>query len=345
MSANALITEFGGLKDNYFRRNLYFKRDELFADKVDSFIKDFNNTDVYYSIYNYSDDNINECYLSGPLYLDFDINNLEENYKTIRREVYQTIRYFERVWKIPSKLVKIYFSGYKGFHLIINNHLFGVNNYDSGLNLKYKILAKLIQKECGLTTLDIKVYDRKRLFRMPNSINGKSGLYKVNISLETLMSSSLLDIQRIAQQPTVEENTTYPLILEAMKYYQYLFTPVKKAIKKQKNIVVTPDKTKKLLPCIVDILEAGIDEGKRNNTTIALVSSLFQSGRDIKQVREIILKWNKFNNPPLNEREVNTTISSGYNMFKSKRYYGCNSIQELGLCLGIKCPLKNVLKK
>lgn len=67
---DGFLTEFGGSKNGFFNRNIYVPRDEGFADRVSKLLANFNNTDVYYGVYNYQSDDIAECALYGsPLSL------------------------------------------------------------------------------------------------------------------------------------------------------------------------------------------------------------------------------------------------------------------------------------
>ena len=304
----ARIVEFGGAKNGFFRRNMYIYNNDV--PSIIDLINEYNNTDIYCSIYSYENDDIENCGLLGPLYFDFDDVNIEANYKDVRREVYQLISLLNREFGIPLDYMEIYFSGNKGFHVLIPPEVFGITN-DVDLNIKYKKLVKLIAKEYNLTRLDNKIYDRKRLFRLPNSINSKSGLRKIKINLDFLMDNDFIFILELAKDHNkeiiVEINKEIKTIQKAKKAFEYLFSPIKHInyhVNKTNNVI----HDKELLPCITNILNTSIGEGKRNNTAIVLASGLIQTGRDENSIIDMLTKWNQNNNPDV-RREVYQLIS------------------------------------
>lgn len=327
------IIELGGFKNGFFKRKIYIN--ETDKDTIDKFIKEYNNTDVYSSIYSYQPNiNIDESNLKAPLYLDFDDNDITNNFKEIRREVYQTISFFQREFGIPNNLIKIYFSGHKGFHLLIPFEIFGITE-EVNLNYKYKKLVNLITKEYNLIRLDNKIYDKKRLFRIPYSINSKSGLKKIQITLDYLMNHNFNDLINLSKfgGMDIPDNELYP-IEKANRYFNYLFTPVKtKQLNKHNFKHDNIDNPFELFPCISTILDTSAVKGKRNNTAIVLCSCLFQYGFKNEEVTDIVFEWNKNNNPPLDERELLNTIDSAKIMHSQNRSYGCGAIKDLGMCI------------
>ena len=114
------ITELGGSKNGYFRRKVYITRDDSFEDSLIKFIDEYRNTDVYYCLYNYESTDIENCPMIASPYLDFDTEiETEEDYQRVRREVHMAMQYFNRYFFIPFEMLQIYFSGNKGFHLVV----------------------------------------------------------------------------------------------------------------------------------------------------------------------------------------------------------------------------------
>lgn len=327
------VIELGGFKNGFFKRKIYVQ--ETDKEAINNFIRQYNNTDVYSSIYSYQPNiDVEESNLKAPLYLDFDDNDITNNYKEIRREVYQTISFFQREFGIPNDLIKIYFSGNKGFHLLIPFKIFNIKE-DNNLNYKYKKLINLIIKEYNLIRLDSKIYDKKRLFRIPYSINSKSGLKKIQITLNYLMSHNFNDLINLSKLGGMDilNNEPYP-IERANRYFNYLFTPVKtKQFNKHFKYNHDNKSPLDLFPCISAMLDTSAEEGKRNNTAITLCSCLFQSHIEYEEIIDIMLEWNKNNNPPLDERELLNTIDSAKIMHEQNRYYGCGAIKDLGMCI------------
>ena len=338
------LVEFGGLRNNYFRRNIYYEIGSNYNEQVQSFKQEYNNTDIYNTIYSYDSTNIEDSSLLGPFYLDYDSEDIDNEFYIIRREVYQTIKYLERVWNIPNNMICLYFSGAKGFHIVVPHEIVGIAP-DKNLNIKYKKIAQLIVKECNLTHLDISIYDKRRLFRIPNSINSKTGLFKIPLSLDVLMKNDFNHIKQMAMQPNDVKYDTPIKIEKASKYYSMLFTKSnKQSCSYKKDKIVNNNHStysKKLLPCIQYILDNNVKQGKRNSTTVVLASSLLQLGKSLKEVFSILEEWNSYNEPPLSDAELGTTIVSANKLNKHDKYYGCTAIKNLNLCLGKECPLHN----
>lgn len=343
VTLDGFITEFGGVLNGYFHRKEYYKRDAAFLDNVLHFIDLHNNTDIYYCVYNYENDDINHCKMLGSPYLDFDGSlDSEESFDEVRKEVRMAIHYFSTYWGIPVDMIEIFFSGSKGFHVIIPYEILGLQP-DIELNLKFKQIAQLVAKQCNAKHIDMGIYDRKRLFRIPGSINHKSGLYKVPLTYQQLTEYSLEEIREWASEDRDHPFTEPAYVKKSADHYHELFLkkkPKNLAIKKRE--VVIPNKRKPLLPCALRVLKEGVMQGSRNNTTVALASSLMQSGVSRKDTEAILMDWNESNTPPLSESELITTVSSAYRSLESGLTYGCSSFRDLGYCVGKEC---RVLKK
>lgn len=337
------LIEFGGSKNNCFRRNIYYKIGSNYNEQVQSFKRKYNNTDIYNTVYSYDSTNIEDSTLLGSFYLDYDSEDIDNEFPVIRREVYQTVKYLERIWGIPNNMIRLYFSGAKGFHIVIPYEIINITP-DKDLNRKYKKIAQLVIKECNLTHLDVAIYDKRRLFRIPNSINSKTGLFKIPLSLDVLMKNNFDHIKQMAMQPNDVQNDTPIKIEKACKYFNMLFAKSNKqscSYKKNKISNNNIQAYNKLLPCIQYILENSVKQGKRNNITVILASSLLQLGKSLKEVFSILEEWNKYNEPPLSDAELGATIVSANKLNKHDKCYGCTAIRNLNLCLGRECSLYN----
>lgn len=347
-SLDGFIVEVGGMKNGYFTRKKYLKHNEAFGLELDKIISgEFNSTDVYICMYNYENDDIDHCKMLGDFYLDFDADIEDEAaFNELRKEVCMVVNYFVTYWSIPKAMLRIYFSGHKGFHLIVPWMIWGLQP-DAELNMKFKLLAKLIAKQCNAKHLDLGIYDRKRLFRVPGSINSKSGLHKVPLSYEQLAQFTLEEMIEWAGEPRYPDWWTgAQYIQKSAEHYKELFRreALKSKLKKhKKKKIELPKKRQPLLPCVVEILKLGVSKGQRNNTTVALASSLMQSGIKRDEAEDILLDWNQNNDPPLPESELVHTISSAYRTLCNGMGYGCQTFKDLGYCIGKTCKIAKKL--
>lgn len=320
---------------------LYIQEDEMRDKRVLTFLKAYANTDVYYTIYTYYGEDKDKCPILAPLYLDFDDDDVEGHYLEERSDVYRAVQLLSKWFKVPVEQIRLYFSGSKGFHVIIPHEVFGwAPSVD--LNTKLKCVMTQIQKELGTGRIDGRIYDRKRLFRIPNSINGKSGLYKIPLTLDELMKiSSYEELKQIASKPKL---AMFPVPVYS-KESQEAFEEWIQAHQEQKHArrhtgtIKIPEGGRQLLPCVEAILRDGVGEGSRNNTAVAVASSILQSGKTLEETEDILYEWNERNDPPLEGHELHAVLMSAYRMFESERFYGCSTFKDLSLCLGGDCIL------
>ncbi|PTY93094.1 primase C-terminal domain-containing protein [Heyndrickxia sporothermodurans] len=337
------LIELGGVQKGYFRRNHYTPIDDTFDDEVIEYLEATKNTDVYYSVYTYENEDIDNCHIYAPLYFDLDLefeNNAD--FRKIIRDALLVVSYLEDEFGIPEDLIQIYFSGSKGFHILVEPEVFGIKP-STDLNMQFKKIAQEVNKNTLFHSIDTKIYDRRRLFRFPNSINGKTGLYKVPITMDDLRTMDYEKIQEYASEPREVEIAEPRLVETARKKFKQILLVNKlkdaKRRNKNKSKVSISTERKDLLPCVKKILNEGAAKGSRNNTCVAIASSMLQSGMTQTEVIDELLTWNEKNDPPLPEREILTTAKSAYSLVQSGRGYGCTFYQEHDYCVGKTCPL------
>ena len=328
-----MIVEYGGVQNNTFRRNIFGKQND------ENIINSFE-SDTYCTIYKYDNENIDSCNFIAPLYLDLDIDNIEEDYNKLIRDLKILVHKLVTEFHVEQNDIQIYFSGSKGFHLIISENIFG---FEPGrtLNKDLKKVAVYLKAYTLTKCIDTKIYDYKRLFRINNTINSKTGLYKVRISYDDLIDMSYNDLIEYASKPKDIEPDEYLYNDKANESFASLIEKLNKRDREKINIQIAKEyiKKKELLPCVKYILQNGSPNGQRNNSTIALANSLFQVGYNQDEVIEIITTWNETKNEePLPDREIRATIKSAYNNSKQNIYYGCSSFRELDVCVK-GCPI------
>jgi len=313
-----------------FGRNIFISPED-----TDILRNKFNNTDVFSTIYQYCDQDRDASKIYAPLYFDMDIDlSSELQWKKIKRDLSFVLTAIENELKIPRDRVQLFFSGNKGFHLLISPLIFGIQPIVN-LNEFYKFIALKMQSYTLFNTIDTKIYDRKRLFRLPNSINGKTNRYKVPVSYDYIKKSTHKDILLYASSEKEYINIDTSEItnaIEAMKVLWTTFNDNKPKHKKNKNFQMTHSNFE-LLPCIKAILEEGVTQGNRNNTAIIVASALLQNGKDEEEVQEIMLQWNEEKNlPQLPRQEILTVISSATKRLSEGKSFGCTTIKEYGWC-------------
>ena len=187
--------------------------------------------------------------------------------------------------------------------------------------------------------LDKNIYDARRLFRIPNTINSKTGLYKIPLTIQEIRHLNLTGIQEIAHEPR--------RLPRRMREPNQCACDATKAILKKKAVPIRSGTVlrdmKNLPPCIPELLSCSLHQGNRNNISVLLASALFQHGQNLGQVLDTITDWNESNTPPLPHKELASACRSAKKLTENGRGYGCSSIRNSGLvssniCLE-SCPI------
>ena len=329
------IIEMGGVKNGYFTRNHFIEINQL-----NQHLKNYDG-DIYSTIYRYDSKDQNTANFIAPLYLDLDIDDIEHNFYKIKQDLALVLRRLKTVFSLSDKDIELYFSGSKGFHILVNHNIFGFKP-SRDINKQYKKVAVDLKTYTVNKTIDTKIYDNKRLFRIPNTINHKTGLYKVAISYEKIKNMNSYDeLKSYASKPKISKPCVYKYNHKAREAFDALIERIDAEEKAKINTKLAKEfiQKRELLPCVQYILKNGCAKGQRNNTTVALANSLFQVGKDFDEVLEIITYWNsEKNEDPLDQAEIRTTVMSAYNNAKQNRFYGCTVFRDLDVCVK-GCPI------
>lgn len=328
------IIELGGVINNNFTRNKFCKISE-YKNQMKQF-----DSDIYRTIYSYDSTDINKCNFIAPMYLDLDIDNIEDNYDKLIRDLKIIIYRLKTDLKLSNNEINIYFSGAKGFHIIVDAKVFGFQP-SRILNKELKKIALYYKAATFTKCIDTSIYDYRRLLRIPNTINSKTGLYKVIVPYDKLINMSFNELKQYASKP-------HDIIKKPVKYnklaaeaFAELISKLDEQEKRTINTRVAQEflKQKKLLPCVQYLLQNGAPNGQRNNSTVALANALFQIGHSLEEVTEIIEVWNSTKNEePLSLSEIHATINSAYSNTKNNIFYGCSAFKELDICVK-NCPI------
>lgn len=328
--------EIGGKINGTFKRNIIIKKE----DKEEA-LKKYDFKDTYSTIYEYDDKDQNRANFKAPIYIDLDIDDLEKDFEKLKKDVLLLIRRLVIMFCLNQDNISLFFSGSKGFHIVIPHEVFGFE-FTKDINSKYKSLALELKSYTITKSIDTRIYDNKRLFREPNTINSKTGLYKVQIDLANLRDLTYNDIIKHASSPKEIKEANKNFNKKARQAFDEFVERINEQQKRSINHGVARQMlaNKELLPCVKYILANGAEKGGRNNTAMALASALYQRDMDEKRVLDIMKEWNEAKlNEPLSEKEIETTTKSAYNNVKEGRRYGCGAFIDLGICVK-GCPVR-----
>ena len=100
---------------------------------------------------------------------------------------------------LPPQAVRAWFSGRKGFSLELPAALFGGFAPSPETAARLGALVGVLAE--GLPTLDGKIYERVRLWRVENTVNAKSGLFKIPLATHELLTLGLDQVRDLATRP------------------------------------------------------------------------------------------------------------------------------------------------
>ncbi len=296
--------------------------------------------ELYSSYFRFFTDDPNIGGVLGGFGMDFDD---EQNPEKARKEALIVIKDLINRYEIDENSISTCFSGNKGFHVFINRRVFGVEP-EYHLPRIFKSMAQELRDRHQLKTLDLKIYDRRRLIRLPGSRHRKSGLYKIPLMKEELEKLSVDRIKSLAVKPRpLIVRNEHKLSERAHQWYLQHREKVMAELKDKKIEFEERDFGGEILPCVKRRLEAGAKEGERNRCAWQLASYLMRRGMRKEEVSGILEEWRKrceLGLHPFTAEELKRTIDK---VFEVGGYgVGCGSEAFESLCVGREnCPLFN----
>ena len=331
--------EIGGKIKDSFKRKIIIEKD-----KKEEAIKKYDFIDTYSTIYEYDNKDQDRANFIAPLYIDLDADDLIRDYEKLKRDLMLLTRKLKIMFNLSDDNLQIFFSGSKGFHVLVPHEIFGLE-YGREINNIYKSIAIELKSYTITKSVDTRIYDYKRLFREPNSINSKTGLYKVQVNLDDLRNMTYEDIIEYASQPKEIRTPNKEFNDRSRKLLNSFIEEIKERQRRTINHKVAREMltNKELLPCVKYILQNGAVKGGRNNTAMALASALYQRDlSDEQKILDIMKEWNETKlDEPLSDREIENTTRSAYRNVRDGRRYGCSAFIDLDICVK-GCPIRKL---
>ena len=136
------------------------------------------------------------CY-SDIIPIDIDRkNNLGEALRILQ----DFIKFITSEYNVQKEVLRCYFSGNRGFHLELPTNLLGDVKSSSKLNRQFKSFVLSL----GDWGFDSSMYNTRQLYRIVNTINSKSGLYKIPLTIDEVLCLSIEAILKLAKTPQQE---------------------------------------------------------------------------------------------------------------------------------------------
>ncbi|MCX8072931.1 MAG: primase C-terminal domain-containing protein [Candidatus Binatia bacterium] len=237
-----------------------------------------------------------------------------------------TYAFLRKSWQIPDTAMHVYFSGHKGFHLLVDTRVFGRVAPATDLHRVFSLfrlrLWQALRAPATAARFDLAIGDKVRLLRLANTRHNRSELYKIPLSPEELFTLSPPDIVQLARAPRALSRTQCQGLLPLEPVHsvvsaQQVFAQARRMVRRGRvhpyRFPAPPaDVETALCPARQLMLEQDIPEGFRNNVAIRLASALRRAGYSELHTRNILRAWNQRLTRPLKERELQSVIRSAY---------------------------------
>lgn len=231
---------------------------------------------------------------------------------------------------------QVYFSGAKGFHIVIPAQVIGAQPGPDLTHVRYRKLGRLLAEQVGEAN-DPAIYSRARLFREPNTMHGKSGLYKIPLHAWELDSArELATTPRLDSHfMLVEQFGKHPVAWALYQQAQSLPDDEQERSSLKRNRDTDGAGNVQMLdyvPCVTTALEDGAPApGTRNDLTKALAGYL----KTRPDGEDVLVDWARnvqgASNTPAGER-VSMTRSTYRWAVRTGYEFDCRDMQRLGLC-------------
>jgi len=293
-----MIFEFAYKHNGLFTRNRYGS-----AEDISKWAKIYR-VDVYRSIFGYPDHGLKDKgLLWGSFYFDLDCEgDISKSYEDLKA----LVELFEIQGVKPTDM-RLFFSGFKGFHVVFDPTASQLPN-TSNKNEVFKELATQVNKYLPNKTADLKIYDTRRVFRIVNTINSKSGLYKIPVSYPLLPLNQILEL---AKNPQQYNPVAQPVNFVIKGIYYRAESDIVAKFQPQHTPTVYPSKS--IAPQVLEQITQGKSQGQRDLGAFYLIKYLQSKGFSRSEAEPLLIQYSHSCSPPFSEREI---------YYKLNKYYG-----------------------
>jgi len=304
----------------------------------------------------------------APLFFDLDY---EADPGLAKDESVRIVDFFITELDVKPTDIWVYFSGSKGFHILVSGQAIGIEpshtlhkvfNHIAGY-LKYRLGNVVVKEdETGkeqdvvepLKSIDPVVYTSYRMLRLPNSVHAKTRLFKVELTIDELRTLSMDEIRDKARMPrrsdeglfTAEERqtalglrkTTAAFFADKRQEYEQAAATSSQKYEKEEFVFVKD----KPPVCVKDILKGGWKKnGDRNQATVQIACYFKAAGHTREDALNTLEAWVKDHTSAsggyqLSQRVANTRSVVEAVFSKENEYkFGCAFIRSLH---GAKTP-------
>lgn len=270
----------------------------------------------------------------APLYFDIDCDGDLDRALVWARDL---VTFFTDEIHLPRAAVRVWFSGSKGAHVLIDATALGIEPSPT-LTADMKLVAlDLIQHLAAHSApemqIDSSVYSLPRMLRLPDQMNPKSGLHKVELTHDELMQCSAEQITELAARPRgtlwADDQLPQAPIAAASHWWTSTLARVRQprefriktaqvaGLKVRSDGYVVDELTRSAMPsCIQTIFNANVPSGGRNRCELQIACWAKAAKLPYAKALALLSAWTDRNRPELSadnaHRKADSIIRSVY---------------------------------
>ena len=223
--------------------------------------------------------------------------------------------------------LRYYFSGNKGFHVMIPAACFGGFHPNDNLPDFMKSTVEHIVRDAGLdeAVIDRKIYERNRIFRWPNSVNEKAGYKKSPIHYDKIPTWTIKDAVKAGSQDVFTVEFRSYTDVSVCPGAEHLFQTA------QRERIRPDRKGEDSFRSLEWDFSKPIREGERNDAMFKLSCVLRDKGVDEAMTGNLVslVNMSQCGDAPLNEYEVQRTVASCFQHSKEDEDVDMSDIHTL----------------
>ena len=303
------------------RRGALVPLDELW----DLVYEQGNNQAIYKSVYTYDDEALNFIKKSGTIKnflgtrsitdIPIDIDKGQNSDEYVLKQTQAIIFHLTEELNLKEGNFQSYFSG-NGYHVDISNECFG---FEPDSDLPFVVKQTMMSIFDDIVLIDPAVYTRTALYRLPHTLNVKSQLFKVPLTYNEVMTSTVEAIHKLASDRRLDYGLSD---LWGDGSLEHLINKDVPHIREMTRV----SEPRNIVPCIQTIYKRGPVEGTRNNTVLRIASHMRRHGIPSEATKASLLHWNDNQlNPQIVIDKVEATYNGGYK-------YGCDDEILVPVC-------------
>lgn len=267
-------------------------------------------------------DEFGNC-LGSPLYFDFDGEP---------ERVLFDVRHFVQACEFVVNITpRIYFSGNKGFHLIIDHQV--------EHPLCHLLVKDFAEEIAAVKTLDMQVYRSQSLLRIPTSPASIPGFYKIQVSRKELFKLDFEGMKKLATKRRMMEDDHSTEKIDTHVMEDWMRTAlVKLPVYDNIHAVIahTESVGMEMTPCIQSLLTKPQMNGNRHESLFILCRFFKLCGLDIASARRAIEAQDHWSVYEQQEGEVSKVLKSVFYQ-KKPPHLGCKGASSSAALMRSHC--------